>query len=250
MTHFRKIALLTLAAPLALGLAGCGKSPTADGQVAEGKTIAPISAPAGKKWTDIVNVSDLDGYVLGNPDAPVKLVEYASLTCPHCAEFSSEAATALRDKYVASGVVSYEIRNQIHDPFDLVMARLVRCGPKESFQPLAEQIWGDLRPLIERAQSDTAGLQSAMKLPPNQRFVAFGDKAGLVDFFAARGLSREKANACLADGASLEAIADRSQKQSDELKVEGTPTFFINGANIGTQTWATLEPMLQRAGAR
>ena len=254
MTKFRRIARMTFAAPLALGLtmglAACGDSAPATGEVAESAAIAAIPAPAGKSWAETATISEFDGYVLGNPDAPVKLVEYASFTCGHCADFSEQAAGPLRDKYISSGVVSYEIRNQIHDPFDLVMARLARCGQPESFHPLAEQVWTNLNSVIEGAQANPAALEAAMKLPENQRFVAFAEASGLDDFFAARGLSKDQANSCLSDSASVQAIAERSAKQSEELNVTGTPTFFVNGANVGTIGWPELEAILQRAGAR
>ncbi len=250
MTRFRRIALMTFAAPLALGLAACGDSATADGEIAEGEPIAAIAAPAGQSWADTATVSEYDGYIMGNPDAPIKLVEYASLTCGACAAFSIEAAEPLRDKYVNSGVVSYEIRNQVHNGIDLVLARLVRCGQPESFHPLAEQVWANLGPVMERAQANPQALEAAMSLPEDQRFAATGQASGLFDFFAARGLSRDQATTCLADNASVMAIADRSEKQSTEFNVTGTPTFFVNGTRVDGTSWAILEPMLQRAGAR
>ncbi|MGB5780024.1 MAG: thioredoxin domain-containing protein, partial [Allopontixanthobacter sediminis] len=154
MTTLRRIALLTFAAPLALGLAACGDSATTEGEVAEGEPIADIAATAGQSWADTATVSEYDGYVMGNPDAPVKLVEYASLTCGACAAFSTDAAEPLREEYINSGVVSYEIRNQVHNPIDLVLARLVRCGQPESFHPLAEQVWSNLSQVMQQAQAN------------------------------------------------------------------------------------------------
>ncbi len=250
MTTFRRITLATLAAPIALGLAACSGSETPEGEVAESAAIAAIAAPAGQQWSDTASVTEFDGYVIGNPDAPVKLVEYASLTCGACAAFSTDASEILRTKYVNSGVVSYEIRNQIHNGIDLVIARMVRCGQPESFHPLAEQVWANLPALLERAQANPPALDAAMQLPENQRFVGVAQAAGLMEFFAARGISVDQASTCLADNASVQAIAERSEKQSTEFNVNGTPTFFVNGSNLGSLTWSGLEPMLQRAGAR
>lgn len=250
MTTFRRITLATLAAPVALALASCSGSETPEGEVAQSEAIAAIPAPAGQEWSDTASVTEYDGYVIGNPDAPVKLVEYASLTCGACAAFSTDASEILRTKYVNSGVVSYEIRNQIHNGIDLVIARMVRCGQPESFHPLAEQVWANLGPLLERAQSNPQALDAAMQLPENQRFVGVAQAAGLMEFFAARGISTDQASTCLADNASVQAIAERSEKQSTEFNVNGTPTFFVNGSNLGSLTWSGLEPMLQRAGAR
>lgn len=249
MTNFRRISL-SFAAPFALALAACGDNATTEGEVAEGDPIAEIAAPAGQTWADTATVSAYDGYIMGNPDAPIKLVEYASLTCGACAAFSADAAEPLREKYVNSGVVSYEIRNQVHNGIDLTLARLVRCGQPESFHPLAEQIWANLESVLEGAQANPAALEAAMSLPEDQRFAAVGEATGLYDFFAARGISRDQARACLADNASVQAIAERSEEQSAEFNVTGTPTFFINGTRVEGTSWDAVEPVLQRAGAR
>ncbi len=248
MTKFRKIALATLVAPLTLGLAACGSS-DAEGDLA-GDPIDPIVAPEGSAWTDTVEVTEYDGYLLGNPDAPIKLVEYGSLTCGACALFAQQGSETLKNEYVASGRVSYELRNQIHNGIDLVLARLVRCGQSESFHPLSDQVWFNLNDVLTRAQANPAALEGAMELPENERFVRVGEAAGLIEFFQARGLSSDQARTCLADAASVTAIGDRSNTQSEELGVTGTPTFFINDRKVSANNWGDLEPLLQQAGAR
>jgi len=248
MTKFRKIALALLAAPLALGIASCGSNDAGD--EVSGDAIDPIVAPEGSAWTETVTISEYDGYILGNPDAPIKLMEYGSLTCGGCANFAQTASEKIKTEYVASGRVSFELRNQIHNGIDLVLARLVRCGQPESFHPLADQVWINLNDVLTRAQANPQALEAAMTLPENERFVAVGEATGLLDFFAARGLSSDQARTCLADAASVSAIADRSNQQSEELGVTGTPTFFLNGRKLGVSQWRDIEPMLQKAGAR
>jgi protein-disulfide isomerase len=251
MTKLLRAFAALLAIPLALGLAACGSSGDGDAGPPKGDPIAAIPAPAGTSWMDTVEVTPEDGYRYGNPDAPIKLIEYQSHTCPHCAAFAEEGGPALRDKYVASGVVSWEIREQLHNPIDLLVATLARCGAKESFLPLSEQYWTNLVPEINKAQANQAALAQAQDLPPNQRFQKMAEAAGLLDFFSSRGIAREQALQCLADGDKVQAIADRSDKQSQELNVTGTPTFFINGRKIeDVANWAGLEPALQAAGAR
>lgn len=251
MTTFRRIALATVLAPLCFGLAACSKeSPSTDG-APTGEPIAAISAPDGQSWTDKVTISPEGGYILGNPNAPLKFMEYASLTCPHCADFSKEAAGKLRDKYVASGVVSYELRNQIHDGLDLTMAVLVRCGAPESFHALSEQAWLNLPEIFQKAQANQTAMSAAMKSEDqSKRYKAIADAAGLTEFFAARGISNDQGAACLADAAKAEQIVRNSQTQSDELKIDGTPTFFLNGQKLDVRSWKDLEPILQDAGAR
>ncbi|WP_338445550.1 thioredoxin domain-containing protein [Pelagerythrobacter marensis] len=249
MTTFRQISLAALAAPLALGLAACGSEP-AEGEAPAGEPVENVAAPDGTQWVDTVTVTEADGYMLGNPDAPIKLIEYGSLTCGACANFAATGMEPLKEKYVATGRVSYELRNQVHNAFDLTLARLVRCGAPESYHPLSEQVWLNLPSLMEGAQANPQALEAAMQQPEDQRFVAVAEAAGFLDFFATRGVSRDQARQCLSDADSVEAIANNSDSQSQELNVTGTPTFIINGRNVGTQSWATLEPMLQDAGAR
>ncbi|MGB7407787.1 MAG: thioredoxin domain-containing protein [Pontixanthobacter sp.] len=246
---FRTIALATLAAPLALGLAACGSEDNTEAALS-GEPIAPIDAPAGAEWTETVTVSDSDGYILGNPDAPIKLIEYASLTCGACANFAATGVEPLKNEYVSSGRVSYELRNQVHNAPDLVLARLVRCGAPESFHPLSDQVWANLSQLLGGAQENGAQLEAAMQLPEDQRFAAAADAMGFLDFFSARGLSRDQAQSCLADTDSVTAIAERSDQQSQELGINSTPTFILNGKVLEERSWTDLEPLLQQAGAR
>lgn len=247
MFSFRRSALYALAMPLALGLAACGSDD--DAGVPKGDPVAPIAAPAGTNWVETASATPEGGYVIGNPNAPIKLVEYASHTCPHCAAFSQEAAAKI-DEYVAKGNVSYELRNQIHDPIDLTIALLARCGSPASFHPLANQVWGNFESVMQTVQANNAALQQATAAPQSQRFQAIGQASGLLDFFAARGISRDQAMQCLADSNKAQAIAEASEKQSEELDVTGTPTFFVNGRKIEGTGWAQVEPALQAAGAR
>jgi protein-disulfide isomerase len=235
MPSFRRIALLAAVAPLTL-------APT-------GEPVAPIAAPAGTSWVETAVVTPEGGYRIGNPDAPLKLVEYASHTCSHCAAFSQEAAAKL-DEYVGKGTVSYELRNQIHDPIDLTIALMARCGTPQSFHPLANQAWQNFESLMTTVQANGAALQQAQSAPPAQRFQAIAEAAGLLDFFAARGISRDQALQCLADTEKAQQIAETSQTQSDELEITGTPTFILNGAKIEGTNWASVETALQAAGAR
>jgi protein-disulfide isomerase len=248
MKPIRLFALsLLAAAPLAL--AACGDE-AAPGDVAEGEAIPAIAAPAGTNWADTVTITPEGGYMIGNPDAPLKLVEYASHTCGACANFSATGKPALKDKYVPTGVVSFELRNLVRDPIDLSIATLVRCGAKESMQPLSDQAWLALNDFFAAAEANQSLYEAAANQPVEQRFVTIAQAAGLIDFFAARGLSADQARACLADAKAVQAIADASTKQAEELEITGTPTFLLNGKKLDANQWPQLEPLLQRAGAR
>ena len=240
-----------LAAPLALALAACsGGAEEGDAASLEGEAIAAIPAPDGESWLDVANTTAEGGFVVGNPDAPLKLVEFASHTCGACAYFAENGAEPLMEDYVSTGRVSFEIRPLLRDPLDVTISTLARCGSPASFHPLADQAWASLSDFSNTLSSNAGAYEAAMSAPENERFVRLAEAAGLIDWFAARGLSADQARTCLADGAAITAMAQKSSEEATAANVTGTPTFFLNGQRIDANQWAAVEPILQRAGAR
>lgn len=238
------------AAPLALALAACN-SGTEEAGAIEGEAIAAIPAPAGTQWIDKAATTADGGTLVGNPEAPIKLIEYGSLTCPTCARFAVEGTDELMADYVNSGRVSFELRQfAIHGPIDLLLGRLTRCGAVEAVMPLADQVWKNHEAIMQPLTANQAGFEQAMQLPLEQRFVVAAEQMGYLDFFAQRGLAEDQAKACLADTAKLNEEANQTQRYGGEFKIAGTPTFMVNGQKVEANTWAMLEPILQRAGAR
>lgn len=251
MTRFpvRRLAMAAAILPLALGLAACGKEEgTAAGL--SGEKIAPIAAPAGKAWAETVVVTPEGGYRMGNPEAPIKLVEFGSLTCSHCAEFAHEASAELRDTFVASGRVSYEFRNFVRDPIDITAAQLTRCGAPESFFPLTDQVFAAQADIFKKAQEAGPALEAAANQPPEKRGLALAQALGFIEFFAARGIAADQAAACLAKAEDAQAIAQRASDQGEEFDVTGTPTFLINGSKIEENNWKAVKAKLETLGAR
>jgi protein-disulfide isomerase len=252
MTMFRRLALTAFAASAALALGACGsKDDAAPGAAPTGGPLAAVPAPAGQMWSDVLSATDGGGMRMGNPNAPLKLLEYGSLSCPHCAKLANDGMKTLIDKYVNSGKVSYEYRSfPIHGIIDVPLTVMVRCADPAAFFPLVEQIYTDQPALMARAEQGNAQAQAASQLPPNQRFAALADAFGLTDWFAARGLSKDQAHSCLADTAAAEKVAKEGQKWSDD-GVNSTPTLALNGSTLkDVYEWDQLEPVLQNAGAR
>jgi len=251
MTVFRRLALTAFAASAALTLVACGsKDDATPGAAPTGGPLAAVPAPAGQVWSDVVSATDGGGMRMGNPNAPLKLLEYGSLSCPHCAKLANDGMKTLVDKYVNSGKVSYEFRSfPIHGIIDVPLTVMVRCADPAAFFPLVEQIYTDQPALMARAEQGNAQAQAASQLPPNQRFAALADAFGLTDWFAARGLSKDQAHSCLADTAAAEKVAKEGQKWSDD-GVNQTPTLVLNGQTLELAEWKELEPALQNAGAR
>ena len=250
MTIIRRVTLATPAAPLALALAACG-SETEDVASLEGEPVAAVPAPEGQEWAQVTTVTDQNGHMIGNPDAPIKLVEYGSLTCSHCADFTQQGFEDLRTKYINTGKVSFELRPFILNGLDLVLVRLARCGTDEAVVPLSEQVWQQFQPIMAKAQEGGQALEQAMANEDQQtRYIQIAEAAGYLDFFAANGISRDQARSCLSDPASIQAIAEKSSQQGKEFNITGTPTFFVNGNKLEVNTWRAVEPILQKAGAR
>ncbi|MES2700091.1 MAG: thioredoxin domain-containing protein [Pseudomonadota bacterium] len=248
---FRSMILAGLAMPLALGLAACNSgSGDAAGGIS-GDVVENVAPPAGASWSETAVRTPDGGWLVGNPDAPIKLLEYGSLTCPACALFSTEGSAKLHEDYIDSGRVSYEFRTVlIHGAVDLLLSRVLECAPVEVAVPLADQVWANLDAVTGPFQANQAALEQAISLPENQRFVAMAQASELDQFFAARGISTEQTQACLADSTAVTALATKSQEMSERDGVTGTPTFLLNGTKIDATRWAEVEGALQRAGAR
>lgn len=249
--HFRRIALCLIAAPLALGLAACGEKKNDEAAPISSEPVAPIAAPAGKSWTEMVEKTSEGGYRLGNPEAPIKLIEFAALSCSHCAEFAKESFADLRDSYIASGRVSYELRYFMLNPYDVPASLLTTCGSTEAVIPLSEQFWAWQPNMFQNVQAlGEDKLKAIGAMSPPQQIPAVAQAAGMTEFFASRGISRDQANACLADSAKAKALADQTEAATKQFNITGTPTFVLNGSNIGSMRWEELKTRLQQAGAR
>ncbi|MCJ8157966.1 thioredoxin domain-containing protein [Sphingomonas sp. LaA6.9] len=235
---------------LTLALAACGSSDDAKTGEAT-SSAAPIAAPAGQNWADSVTQTEDGGFLMGNPNAPVKLVEYASLTCSHCAEFAEKGVPALKEKYISKGTVSLEVRNYVRDPIDMTAALLSRCGGAGPYFQLTEQMFGEQAEWMNRYQSlGEAGFQRIQSLPPAQQFAELAKAGQLDQFVQQRGVSSQKAGQCLADKAAVDKLVAMNKKATEEYGLTGTPMFMINGQVVpDTAAWEALEPKLRAAGA-
>jgi protein-disulfide isomerase len=240
-------------APLAFALAltACGEASEGEAGASAAGSVDAVEAPAGQKWSETVSKTEAGGIVMGNPDAPIKLVEYMSITCSHCKEFGEQAFVPLRDNYVESGKVSFEIRNFVRDPLDLSAAILSRCGGETPFFPLTEQALSYQSTMFEKAQAmGEATYGSILSSAPETRFVRLAEQLGLIAFFQQRGISEDQAKACLADTATAEALMGDTQKAVEEYDIQGTPTFLLNGQKFDGTNWAMVEAKLKEAGAK
>jgi protein-disulfide isomerase len=237
----------TAAIALALILTGCGDG-GGDLNAAATNLSAPLTqipAPDNGEWAQMVTQTEEGGFLLGNPDAPVKLVEYASLTCPHCATFSADATAPLRDTYLRSGQVSWEFRNFLLGAPDVALSVLARCQPPAAFFGTVEQIFERQREFLDNIdESEEARIAP---LSPEQQVPPLARAMDLDTFFARRGMPEGRFGECLADSQSIQRLTDMTNRAATELQVQGTPTFFINGQKQDVSDWSALEPRLRAA---
>ena len=213
--------------------------------------LAPVAPPKGGDWTSVVSATQ-DGFVMGNPDAKVKLVEIGSLSCPHCKAFDDEGVPSLVDKYVKSGNVSWEFRPYIiHGPIDMAANLVVRCNGEKTFFPLMQALYKDQTTWLAKVEAAPKDkVEQIQTLPPNQAFVAMANLLGLQEWAAARGVPAAKSNQCLSDEKMINHEVQVVSNVSDQYPdFTGTPAFILNGKMLPKEvvSWDTLEPQLREA---
>lgn len=227
-------------------LAGCNHEPAAT-NAAEAKPATVAAAKGG--WVDNVIATADGGFRIGNPNAKVKIVEYASLTCSHCGEFAEKGIPALKAKYIASGKASLEIRNFVRDPIDVTAALLSRCGGAKPYFKLTEQMFANQGVMFEQAQKMSEADQAKLGgMTPAQQFQALGQFTGLTSFVAQRGIPAARANACLADKKALDQLVAMRNRAVNDYQLSGTPMFLLNGKKVDdAASWEQLEPKIKAA---
>ncbi|MEO6225624.1 MAG: thioredoxin domain-containing protein [Sphingomicrobium sp.] len=240
--HFATCALGVIA------LAGCNKN--AGNQVAsEPVKFEHVTPPPGGDWTQVVNATPA-GYLMGNPNAKVKLVEIGALTCPHCREFDETGGPALVDKYVKSGNLSWEFRPYLLHGLDLPAVLIAECNGAETFFPMVRALYKDQPTWVGKIQAvPPAQLEQVQNLPPNQQFVELAKLTGLQEWAAARGVSQAKSTQCLTNESSVDKLVQQAGDVTNQYPdFQGTPSFIINGALLkDTASWDKLQPQLDEA---
>ena len=210
MTATRRAALATATAAILTGAAA----------------PAPKAAsPARARWP--AAPGDMS---LGNPNAPVRVGEYLSLSCSHCATFNAEVFPAFKARYIDTGKVYYTARELLTQPVQIAAAGflLARCGDGSKYFPIVDQV-----------------LKSQSRWRPGERIAPI-----FLEIAKANGFTEAQFNACVTDQAAGEALEKRVQYAVETDKVDSTPTFFINGVKLDNShvpTLAELDVAIARA---
>ena len=171
-------------------------------------TVTAAPAPAA--------ANPLSDRVLGNPNAPVTIVEYSSLTCPHCARFHVETLPKLKEQYIDTGKAKLIFRDFPFDQWALRASLMARCAPPERYYPLLDVLF--------KSQAQW----SSAKDPA----------AALIQIGKLAGVSQQTTEACWADKALADGILNFRLDGQNKHRIESTPSFVLNdGAErvIGAQ---------------
>lgn len=217
--------------------------------------LMPAGGTAARKaastdWTRTVVQTPEGGFRMGNPKAKVKLVEYGSMTCPHCREFEEAGVKKLIDTYVKPGKVSFEFRNYVRDPFDLAAALVARCGGTKSFFPLTRALFKDQPAWEDKVRAVPSDqIQKVYSAEPSEIAVQAAEFAGFQDLASAHGLAPAKSNQCLGNAGSVKHLVDMAGDATDKFPdFKGVPAFILNGKLLDdTYSWEALEPKLREA---
>jgi protein-disulfide isomerase len=214
---------------------------------ATAKPAAPAPVAHNANWNATVTRTADDGYMLGNPAAPLRLVAYLSYTCPHCAEFEAESFAQMSIGMIAPGKGSYEVRPFLRNGLDMVAALLAECGPPSKFFGNTQLLLANQRQWLEPMDKLTDAQKTRWDGPDfATKMRAIASDLGLYALFERRGYGRVELDRCLANKPLADRIAKHTQEASDKEFVQGTPAFLINGVPLAaTYNWETLKPQIE-----
>ena len=190
-------------AVLAAGGAGYYFWKPSDTLLTDTDTNGPKGAP---DTADLMKPPPLGDMSLGDSKAPVTVIEYASMTCPHCAHFEMTTFPELKKRYIDTGKVYYIFREFPLDELAAAASMLARCSGKDNYFPLIETLFASQRDWV--VQKPRAPLLAIVKQT---------------------GMSEQAFDSCLANQQMVQAIEKTRSDASEKFGVQSTPTFFING---------------------
>ena len=197
-------------------------------------------------WNTTVALTPQGTHVLGNPAAKVRLTEFISYTCVHCAHFDEQADGQLRLGFVATGKGAVEVRHFVRDPIDMTVALLTNCGPPSKFFLNHSAFLRSQAKWISPLETASAAQRARWTTGPfTQRTRFIAQDFGFRPIMASRGYTAVQIDKCLANEALAKRLAADTDVAAEELHIAGTPSFAIDGVVLaGTHNWAALRPQL------
>ncbi len=190
------------------------------------KTTGQSSA---QDWTKQFSISKFGGFTVGNPDADVRISEYISYTCSHCANFEINQAPILKNQHISKGNVSLEIRNHIRDPLDFSIAILARCGGRDKFFSNHAIFMREQGNIIRRYQSLSPDEVASWSTQSISDYTRDAMKSLQLDtILKSNGHSDTQIEQCVTDKQSQHHISQMTMHSALIQRIAGTPAFLIN----------------------
>lgn len=206
------------------------------------------ATPARTTWSRTVTISPIGAYIVGNPAAKLRLVEYFSYTCHVCADFAKAASLPLRTQYIDPGLVRFEYRNLVRDPVDMTAALLARVGGPSAFTDNHQAIFAAFPTFIARVQKASDAQKTGwFEGSVAQRARRIAADTGLAALMRARGYSEAQLTAALDSEVAQAELVGMTNIGRAADRVTGTPSFFINGQRADVVAWPALKSKLDAA---
>ncbi|MDE0591059.1 DsbA family protein [Halocynthiibacter sp. C4] len=161
--------------------------------------------------------SGIKDMTLGADDAPITVIEYASYTCPHCANFHKAVFDKLKENYIDTGKVKFIYREVYFDRYGLWASMIARCGGDMRFFGISDMLYDTQS---EWAKGEPADIAENLR------------KIGLK-----AGIEQDALDACMADGETAQKLVEWYQKNATADDITGTPSFIINGEPFGNANY-------------
>ena len=185
---------------------------------------ALLTLAAGPTQLTAQEAATVEDMVLGNPDAQVEVIEYASFTCPHCASFHENTLPQIKENYIDTGKIKFTYREVYFDKYGMWASMIARCEPSKFFG-ITEMIY-DGQQDWARAGSDAAVADALRKI-------------GLL-----AGIDKDQLETCLTDADKLRTLVGWYQANAKEHGIEGTPSFVIGGKTYSNMSYADFAKLL------
>lgn len=217
MSEQKKSPILLIAVAAVAIVAGAAWFLTRGGETTPA-AVAQTTSETSETVSDAVDVGDgLPDFFLGQADAPVEVIEYASFTCPHCANFHTQVYPNLKAEYIDTGKVKFVMREVYFDRYGLLAGLLARCGGDMRYFGIVD--------LLYKQQSEWARGEGDAII---QNLYGIGRQAGL---------QNDQMQACLSDRPLSEALVADFQLKAGRDGVNATPSFVINGKKMSNMGW-------------
>ncbi|MBV7408243.1 DsbA family protein [Maritimibacter sp. DP1N21-5] len=212
--------------PIAVGVGivlggGAWLATSGSNSAATTTSLSPVTAAVAQD----ADIELAPAFTLGQEDAPVEIIEYASFTCPHCADWHDRSWDNLKTEYIDTGMVKFTQREVYFDKYGLWAGLIARCGGESKYYGISDMIF--------EGQKDWIGDGQEATILENLKTI--GKKAGMEE---------AQLETCLNDQAAAQSMVAAFQTYAAEDEVQGTPTFFINGERHSNMTWEDMKEII------